>query len=67
MRKAVDAGLGHILTQAASRNIDPALVCSRNELARLIQEGAAARLEDHALLRGWRAEWIGKRLSEQPV
>jgi ribonuclease D len=62
-RKAVDAALGEIVARATARKIDPALVCSRNELTMLLQEGAAARPEDHALLRGWRAELIGDRLA----
>jgi ribonuclease D len=44
---------------AAARGVDPALVCSRNDLARLLQAGPAAKPEDHALLRGWRAELAG--------
>lgn len=60
LRKAVDAALGRILTQADQRKIDPQLVCSRNELARLLQEGAAARPEAHPLLRGWRAAFLGE-------
>ena len=58
-RKAVDAALAEIQVRATARKIDPALVCSRNDLAMLLQEGAAARPEDHALLRGWRAELVG--------
>ena len=62
-RKAVDAALGDILARAAARKIDPALVCSRNELAKLLQEGSSARSEDHALLRGWRVEFMGEHLA----
>jgi len=62
-RKAVDAALGHILTRATRLKIDPPLVCSRNELAMLLQEGAAARPETHPLLRGWRAEFMGEHLA----
>ena len=67
-RKAVDAALADVLARATSRQIDPALVCSRNDLAMLLlQEGAAARPEDHALLRGWRAELMGDlRAAPQP-
>jgi ribonuclease D len=63
LRQAVDAALGDILTRATSRKIDPALVCSRSELTQLLQEGAAARPEAHALLRGWRAEFMGAALA----
>ena len=62
-RKAVEAAQGEVLARAAARKIDPALVCSRNELARLLQEGASARPQDHALLRGWRAELLGAGLA----
>ena len=51
-RKAVDDKLARIAACASARKIDPALVGSRNEVALLVQEGAAARPEDHALLRG---------------
>ena len=62
-RKAVEAAQGEVLARAAARKIDPALVCSRSELARLLQEGMSARPEDHALLRGWRAELLGAGLA----
>ena len=57
-RKSVDAALEQIAARATERKIDPQLVCSRNELARCLQEGASAKSEDHALLRGWRAEFM---------
>ena len=56
-RKEVDAALADVAARAAGRRIDPQLVCSRNDLARLLQEGESARPEDHPLLRGWRAEF----------
>lgn len=58
-RKAVDAALAQVQDRAARRGIDPALVCSRTELAMLVQAGPAARPADHRLLRGWRAELMG--------
>ena len=58
-RKELDAVLAEIQTRAAARGVDPALVCGRNDLARLLQAGPAAKPEDHALLRGWRAELAG--------
>lgn len=63
LRKAVDAAQAAILDRAAARKIDPALVGSRSDLTQLLQEGAAARPEDHALLRGWRAEFMGDALA----
>ncbi len=58
-RKELDGALAEIQTRSAARGVDPALVCSRNDLARLLQAGAEARPADHALLRGWRAELAG--------
>ena len=57
-RKALDAEFAAIQERAARLGIDPALVCSRNDLAKRLQAGPAARPEDHALLRGWRAEFM---------
>lgn len=65
-RKALDAALAEIQTRATARKIDPALVGSRNDVARLLWEGAAARPEDHALLRGWRAELAGDLAARDP-
>ena len=66
-RKAVDDKLARIAACASARKIDPALVGSRNEVALLVQEGAAARPEDHALLRGWRAELLGGEPASLPA
>ena len=57
-RKAVDAALEQISARATERKVDPQRVCSRNDVARWLHEGAAAKPADHALLRGWRAELI---------
>ena len=59
-RREVDEGLAVVQARAAARGIDPALVCSRGELARLLEEGEGARAEEHRLMRGWRAELMGK-------
>ena len=58
-RQELDRALGEIQVRAAARGVDPALVCSRNDLARLLQAGPAAKPEDHPLLRGWRVELAG--------
>jgi len=58
-RQELDRALGEIQARAAARGVDPALVCSRNDLARLLQAGPAAKPEDHPLLRGWRVELSG--------
>ena len=65
-RKALDAELVRIQERAARLRIDPALVCSRNDLAKRLQDGAAARPEDHALLRGWRAEFMAGGPGTEP-
>ncbi len=64
LKKSVDAALKDIATKAEEKKIDPALVCSRKELAKLLQEGAAAKPEDYALLQGWRAEFLGDLLAK---
>ena len=58
-RKELDSVLADIQTRAAARGVDPALVCSRYDLARLLQAGQEARPEEHALLHGWRAALAG--------
>lgn len=60
----LSAAQREIRTRAESRGIDPALVCNRTELARLLADGAPARPEDHRLLRGWRAELLGDLLAK---
>ncbi len=67
MRKKVDDALAEIQVRAGARGVDPALVCSRNELAMLLQAEAAARPAGHRLLRGWRAELIGGALWDGPA
>lgn len=61
-RRALDEAMEIVQARAQARRLAPALVCSRNDLARLLQEGPAARPEHHALLRGWRAELLGNAL-----
>lgn len=57
-QKEVDALLDPIRVRSAQLGIDPALVCSRKDLAALVQAGAEAHPNDHKLLRGWRAELL---------
>lgn len=63
LRKTVDAAFERISAQATSHHLDPQLVCSRNELVKLLQEGATTRTDAHPLLCGWRAELIGESLT----
>jgi ribonuclease D len=64
LKKSVDAALKDIATRAEEKKIDPALVCSRKEMAKLLQEGAAAKPEEVAMLQGWRAEFLGDLLAK---
>ena len=57
-KKALDDAMEAIRRRAEGFGMDPALVCSRGDAARLLQEGLAARPEEHALLRGWRGEFV---------
>ena len=62
-RKELDRALAEIQARAAARGVDPALVCSRNDLAQVLQAGPAAAPADHRLRRGWRAELAGDLLA----
>ena len=62
-RKELDHALAEIQARAAARGVDPALVCSRNDLARALQAGPAATPEDPPLRHGWRAELAGDLLA----
>ena len=62
-RKELDHALAEIQARAATRGVDPALVCSRNDLARALQAGPATTPEDPPLRRGWRAELAGDLLA----
>ncbi len=66
-KRAVDAAMQAIQERAAARGIDPALVGSRTDVAKLVQAGANARSEEHALLRGWRAALLGDGLAARWV
>jgi len=63
LKKSIDEAIRQIRTRAESRGIDAQLVSTRNDVALLMQEGAAARPENHRLLRGWRAELLDGTLS----
>ena len=55
-RKTLDAAMEFVRARAAARGIDPALVCSRSELARRLQDDDGA---GRPLWRGWRADLLG--------
>ncbi|NLG34977.1 MAG: ribonuclease D [Lentisphaerae bacterium] len=57
-RKAVDSAMAGIQRHAAVRKIDPALVCSRTEMAMLLQGGGGTGGEAHRLRGGWRAAFL---------
>lgn len=48
---------------AEARRVDWRLVGAKNDIMQLLQAGAAARPEDHRLLRGWRRELLGESLA----
>lgn len=56
-RQAVDSALKAIQTHAAGMGLDPALVCSRRDLAACLQAGPVPAASD-SLRRGWRAAFI---------
>lgn len=60
-------GVFKLLRSAAEqRGIDQALVATRAEVKALLTAGAAARPEDHRLLRGWRLKFVGRDLAGLP-
>jgi ribonuclease D len=56
----VRAAQDRIRVKAQARNLDPQLVASKGEVIQLLAEGAAAEPARHRLLRGWRAELLGR-------
>lgn len=60
----VEKALKMMREAAEQRRIDPALVGSRAEVKALLGAGAAARPEDHRLLRGWRFTLVGGELKK---
>ncbi len=62
-RRPVDAALEQIVTRAQSRQIDPQIVCSKGDLAMVLQGGIPTGRTDHPLLCGWRAELLGDTLT----
>ena len=58
----LDSALALLQDRCEVRAIDPALVASRTELRALLADGPGASAEDHRMLRGWRAELVGREL-----
>lgn len=65
-RFAVDALWTEVQAVCYARGIDPALVCSRRDVARFYRRhrGEAVGGDDDELLRGWRGELLGAKLGE---
>jgi ribonuclease D len=61
LKPRTDAVLAYVRNRAERFEIDPQLVCGRDAVAALLEADAAAGPDDHALLRGWRAELLGAR------
>lgn len=59
----VDLSLAFIKGTSLASKIDPALIGNRAEITAFVLEAGDAHPERHRLLRGWRAEFIGNRLS----
>ncbi len=59
-KEKVRAALDRIRVKAQALNLDPQLVASKGEVIQLLAEGAAAEPARHRLLRGWRAELLGR-------
>ena len=55
--QALAAGRG------AREGVDPAIVATKSDLRDLVAAGVAASAEDHAVLRGWRRDYIGADLA----
>lgn len=62
-KERVQALLQAIRLKAEERHIDPRLVASKGDLLQLLSDGAAAKPENHRLLRGWRAELLGNTVA----
>ena len=62
-KEPVDAALGKIRTLAGRRRICSQIVGNRTQLALLLEGGPAGRPDDHPLLTGWRAEFLGDTLT----
>jgi ribonuclease D len=60
-KKEVDAAYERIQALAAQIPIDTQLVCSRNELAKRLQEGGELQASAAPLWSGWRTEFMGRR------
>jgi ribonuclease D len=65
-RSQVDTALEQIVPRAQSRQIDPQIVCSKGDLAMVLQGGDPKGNADHPLLCGWRAELLGDTLTVRP-
>jgi ribonuclease D len=63
----VEEGLKMMRSAAEQWGIDQALVATRAEVKALLTAGAAARPEDHRLLRGWREKFVGRELADLPL
>lgn len=61
-RFAIDALWDLVQTWCHGRSIDPAIVASRNEIARFMRERFAGRASNAPILRGWRGELLGQHL-----
>lgn len=64
-RFAVDALFAVVQAHCAGQEIDPALVCSRRDVAEIVRgEDSDAALRESKLMKGWRKEAVGDLLEQ---
>ena len=60
----LDLAQALIKGRSLSHDIDPGLIGNRKDVERLVADGPQADPADHAMLRGWRGEFIGDALRD---
>lgn len=58
----VDLALAYVKGKSLGEAVDPAMIGSRADISAVVMEAAGADPAQHALLRGWRGEFIGQEL-----
>lgn len=60
----LDLAQALIKGRSLSHDIDPGLIGNRKDVERLVADGPEADPVDHAMLRGWRGDFIGEALRD---
>jgi len=63
-RARLDLAQALIKGRSLSHEIDPGLIGNRKDVERLVADGPQADPVDHAMLRGWRGDFIGDALRD---